>query len=77
MVPQIRHTAIHANNPSRRSRGELLVIEESEGATTQPRAAEAAFFALLSLLYSIPMLCALWLYAFRSPQLWNSVPRPI
>ena len=30
-----------------------------------------ALFALGSLLYCIPMLCALWTYAFKSPCLWT------
>jgi hypothetical protein len=34
-----------------------------------------ALFALVSLLYFIPLLWALWSYAFRSPQLWRAAPR--
>jgi hypothetical protein len=30
-----------------------------------------ALAGLLSVLFSIPMLGALWVYAFRSPQIWN------
>ncbi len=39
-----------------------------EGTTEQ----HVALFALISSLYCIPMIWALWTYAFRSPALWRA-----